>query len=155
MFFGDLVAAFANLRRALRPGGRLVFMSPQGGSGDSDYARATAALAPLMRGPSPAARGMGSLVDDSRIREVLGGAGFADVRVTPVEALMDYGRDAADAAEFILGQGPVRFNLSGVDQDVVARTREELRAGLGAYETAEGVRIPGSVWLVSAAGPTS
>ena len=153
MFFGDPVAGFANIRRALRPGGRLVFMSPQGGTPDSDYARATAALKPLMRGPSPAARGMGSLVDSARIHEVLGAAGFADVSVTPVRALMDYGRDAADAAEFILSQGPVRFNLEGVDQAVVERTREELRAGLRAYETSEGVRIPGAVWLVKATRP--
>jgi SAM-dependent methyltransferase len=153
MFFDDPVAGFANIRRALRPGGRLVFMSPQGGTPDSDYARATAALKPLMRGPSPAARGMGSLVDAARIHEVLGAAGFADVSVTPVRAPMDYGRDAADAAEFILGQGPVRFNLEGVDQAVVERTREELRAGLRAYETSEGVRIPGAVWLVKAACP--
>jgi SAM-dependent methyltransferase len=153
MFFGDPVAGFANIRRALRPGGRLVFMSPQGGTPDSDYARATSALKPLMRGPSPAARGMGSLVDAARIHEVLGAAGFADVSVTPVRAPMDYGRDAVDAAEFILGQGPVRFNLEGVDQAVVERTREELRAGLRAYETSEGVRIPGAVWLVKAACP--
>jgi SAM-dependent methyltransferase len=153
MFFGDPVAGFANIRRALRPGGRLVFMSPQGGTPDSDYARATAALKPLMRGPSPAARGMGSLVDSARIHEVLGAAGFADVSVTPVRAPMDYGRDAADAADFILGQGPVRFNLEGVDRAVVERTREELRVGLRAYETSEGVRIPGAVWLVKAARP--
>ena len=153
MFFGDPVAAFANIRRALRPGGRLVFMGPQGGGPDSDYARATAALKPLMRGPSPAARGMGSLVDVARIHEVLGEAGFADVSLTGVKALMDYGRDAADAADFILSQGPVRYNLEGIDQAVVERTRERLRADLGAYETSEGVRIPGAVWLVSATRP--
>ncbi|MFG1708212.1 class I SAM-dependent methyltransferase [Nonomuraea sp. M3C6] len=153
MFFGDMVAAFANIRRGLRPGGRLTFMGPQGGTPDSDYARATAALKPLMRGPSPAAQGMGSLVDPARIHEVLDEAGFADVGVTPVTALMDYGRDATAAAEFILSQGPVRFNLKGVDQAVVERAREELRAGLGTYETSEGVRIPGAVWLVSATRP--
>ncbi|MBP2705034.1 class I SAM-dependent methyltransferase [Microbispora sp. RL4-1S] len=153
MFFGDLVAGFANIRRGLRPGGRLVFMGPQPGGPDSDYARATAALKPLMRVPSPAARGMGSLVDPARIREVLAAAGFAEVVVRPVEAPMDYGRDAADAAGFILSQGPVRFNLDGVDPSVVERTREELRAGLLAYETPEGVRIPGAVWLVSAVRP--
>jgi SAM-dependent methyltransferase len=153
MFFGDQVAAFANIRRALRPGGRLAFIGPQGATPDSDYARATAALTPLMRAPSPASRGMGSLVDSARIREVLDQAGFADVTVTPVKALMDYGRDAADAAEFILGQGPVRFNLQGVDRAVVERTRKELEVGLAAYETPEGVRIPGAVWLVIATRP--
>jgi hypothetical protein len=148
-----MVAAFKNIRRGLRPGGRLAFMGPQGGTPDSDYARATAALKPLMRGPSPAARGMGSLVDTARIHEVLGEAGFADVSLTGVKALMDYGRDAADAADFIISQGPVRFNLEGIDQAVVERTREQLRTDLGAYETSEGVRIPGAVWLVSATRP--
>jgi SAM-dependent methyltransferase len=153
MFFSDLVAAFANIRRGLRPGGRFVFMGPQGGSADSPYARATAALSPLMRAPSPASQGMGSLVDPDRIRQILGDAGFVDVTLTPVEALMDYGRDAADAAEFILGQGPVVFNLEGVDPQVVEQTRQELRAGLEPYVTPHGVRIPGSVWVVRATRP--
>ncbi|MEV6642511.1 class I SAM-dependent methyltransferase [Amycolatopsis sp. NPDC051371] len=150
MFFEDAVAAFANIRRGLRPGGRLAFLGPQGGGPDSDYARATAALKPLMRAPSPASRGMGSLVDPARIREVLDAAGFAGIRIEPVIAPMDYGRDAADAAEFILGQGPVRTNLAGLDPGVVERTREQLTEGLEAYETPEGVRISGAVWLVDA-----
>jgi len=150
MFFEDPVAAFANIRRGLRPGGRLAFLGPQGGGPDSDYARATAALQPLMRAPSPASRGMGSLVDPARIREVLDAAGFTGIRVEPVTAPMDYGRDAADAAAFILGQGPVRTNLAGLDPDVVERTRAHLEEGLEAYETPEGVRIPGAVWLVDA-----
>jgi SAM-dependent methyltransferase len=150
MFFDDPVAAFTNIRRGLRPGGRLAFLGPQGGGPDSDYARATAALKPLMRAPSPASRGMGSLVDPARIREVLRAAGFTGIRVEPVTAPMDYGRDAADAAGFILGQGPVRTNLAGLDPGVVERTREQLEEGLEAYETPEGVRIPGAVWLVDA-----
>jgi len=153
MFFADQVAAFANIRRALRPGGRLVFVGPQAGGPDSPYSRATAALGPLMRGPSPAARGMGSLVDPARVREVLGAAGFAGVTVTPVEATMHYGRDAADAAAFIMSTTPVRFNLRDVDQAVVERTEQELRTGLHDYETPEGVHIPGAVWLVAAVRP--
>jgi SAM-dependent methyltransferase len=153
MFFSDSAAAFANIARALRPGGRMVFMVPQAGRPDSDYAQATAALAPLMRRPSPAARGMGSLSDPDRIHQVLGEAGLTEVNVRPVEALMDYGRDAADAADFILGQGPVRFNLHDVDQATATRAREELRAALAAYENPGGVGIRGSVWLVSAIRP--
>lgn len=153
MFFSDPAAAFANIARALRPGGRMVFIVPQAGRPDSDYAQATAALAPLMRRPSPAARGMGSLSDPDRIHRTLGEAGLAEVNVRPVEALMDYGRDAAEAADFILGQGPVRFNLQDVDQATVTHARQELRAALTAYESPGGVRIRGSVWLVSAIRP--
>jgi hypothetical protein len=43
-----------------------------------------------------------------RIHLVLSEAGLAEVNVRPVEAPMDYGRDAAD---FILAQAPIRFNL--------------------------------------------
>jgi SAM-dependent methyltransferase len=150
MFFADAVAAFTNIRRGLRARGRLVFLGPQGGTPDSEYARATSALRPLMHAPSPASRGMGSLVDPARIRDVLEAAGFTGIRIEPVTAPMDYGRDAADAAEFILGQGPVRSNLAGLDRRVVERTREQLRAGLEAFETPEGVRISGAVWLVDA-----
>ncbi|MEV7968504.1 methyltransferase domain-containing protein [Sphaerisporangium sp. NPDC088356] len=150
MFFDDPVAAFANIRHALRPGGRLTFMGPRPGGQDGEYARATAALSPLMRGPSPAARGMMSMVDPDRIHEVLGEAGFAGTSVTGVEAMMDYGRDAADAADFILSTGPVRHNLRDTDPAVVESTRAALRAGLRPYETAEGVRVRGSVWLVKA-----
>ncbi|WP_433476465.1 class I SAM-dependent methyltransferase [Spirillospora sp. CA-142024] len=153
MFFSDSAAAFTNIARALRPGGRMAFTVPQAGGPDSEYARATAALAPLMRRPSPAAQGMGSLSDPDRIHRVLGEAGLAEVNLRPVEAPMDHGRDAADASDFILGQAPVRFNLQDVDQATAAQAREELRAGLAAYETPGGVRIRGSVWLVSAIRP--
>ncbi|WP_026410852.1 class I SAM-dependent methyltransferase [Actinomadura oligospora] len=154
MFFTDPTAAFANIARALRPGGRMVFIVPQAGGPDSEYAQATAALAPLMRGPSPAAQGMGSLSDPDRIRAVLGDAGLADVDVRPVSAPMDYGRDATDAADFILSQGPVRHNLRDLDQAALIRVREELRDGLAPFAEPDGVRIRGSVWLVSAGQPT-
>lgn len=106
MFFGDPVAAFAHIRRALRPGGRLVFLGPQGGGPESDYARATAALKPLLRAPSPASRGMGSLVEPERIREVPDAAGFGTIEVEPVAAPMDYGRDAAGAVWVVRATRP-------------------------------------------------
>jgi hypothetical protein len=51
-----------------------------------------------------------------------------------------------------MGMTPVRFNLQGVDQEIVDRTHAELRTGLRDFETPEGVRIPGAVWLVAATG---
>jgi hypothetical protein len=81
---------------------------------------------------------------------VLTGAGYEDVRITPVTAPMTLGRDADDAAGFLLATGPVRHNLDGVAPEQVQRVRDELRAGIAPYETPEGVRLPGSVWVTAA-----
>lgn len=150
MFFADHVAAFANLGRALTPEGRLAFLGPQPGGPDSAYARATAALSPFLREASPAATGMGSLLDPARIREVLAAAGFTDIDVAPVEAPMKFGADTGDAADFLFSMGPTRHNLRNVEDATITRIRAEVEAALTEFETADGVRIPGSVWVVTA-----
>jgi SAM-dependent methyltransferase len=81
MFFADPVAAFANIRDALRPGGRLTFVCPQNVGPDDDFARALAPLWALMRRTTPdpgttADPGPTSLVDPDRIDEIFGTAGF-------------------------------------------------------------------------------
>jgi SAM-dependent methyltransferase len=150
MFFADHIAAFAHLRRALVPAGRLAFVGPQPGGPDGAYARATAPLAPFMRESSPAARGMHSLLDPARIEEVLAAAGFSDIDVAPLSAPMTLGTDAADAADFVFAMGPTRHNLRDVDPATVTRIRAEVTESLTEFETTGGVMIPGSVWLVTA-----
>jgi SAM-dependent methyltransferase len=153
MFFADPVAAFTNIRRALRGGGRLVFISPQEGRVDGDYAHAFAALGPLMRGPSPAQRGMGSLSDPARIHEVLTAAGYTQVATTPVDVPVVWGHTADDAVDFYFSLGPVRFNLAEVDRATVERVRDEVRSALRAYETPHGVRLRGAIWVTTAVRP--
>jgi SAM-dependent methyltransferase len=153
MFFDDHVAAFSNIRQALRPGGRLVFAGPQPGGSTGDHARAFAALGPLMRGPSPAARGMGSLTNPARIQEILIAAGFADVSIAPVEVPVVWGRDADDAVDFYFATGPVRYNLAGVAPSTVERVRGEVRWALREYATPQGVCLRGGIWLVTAIQP--
>ncbi|MET7731981.1 hypothetical protein ABZT02_11495 [Streptomyces sp. NPDC005402] len=150
MFFTDPIAAFTHLRHALVPAGRLAFLGPQPGGPDSAYARATAALAPFLREASPAARGMGSLIDPARIHQVLAAAGFTDIDIAPAEAPMTFGADAADAADFIFAISPTRHNLRPVAPATVARVRAEVHDALTEFETPDGVHIPGSVWIVTA-----
>ncbi|OEJ35213.1 class I SAM-dependent methyltransferase [Streptomyces subrutilus] len=150
MFFADHVAAFTHLGQALVPDGRLAFLGPHPGGPDSAYARATAALSPFLREASPASRGMGSLLDPVRIRQVLAAAGFTDADVVSAEAPMTFGANAKDAADFIFSMGPTRHNLRNVGQATVTRIRAELQEALAEFETAEGVRLPGSVWIVRA-----
>lgn len=150
MFFGDHVEAFSHLRRTLTPEGRLAFLGPQPGEPDGAYARATAALAPFLREASPAATGMGSLLNPARIRDVLTGAGFTDVGITSAEAPMNLGADADDATGFLFAMGPTRHNLREVDAATAAGVRAEVRRAFEEFETTRGVLVPGSVWIVTA-----
>jgi SAM-dependent methyltransferase len=150
MFFTDPVAAFANIARALRPRGRLTFLGPQASRPDGAYSRATAALTPWLREPSPAARGMASLTDPAAIRRLLDATGFTDVVVEPVDRPMSYGADASEAADFVLSQGPVRHNLRDATDAEIDHVRTGLRDGFEPFRTPDGVLVPGHVWLVTA-----
>ena len=162
MFFADPVAAFANIGRALRPGGRLVFVCMQA-PGRSDLGRVFAAVTGRIRPPAGAAGqdgaggpetpGMFSLTDPARIAAVLAGAGLADVTTTPLDFPMVFGRDAADAAGFLFDSGPVLDTLEGADRPTADRFRDALTAALRPYESPEGVRMRGAAWLVRATRP--
>ncbi|MGH3310033.1 MAG: class I SAM-dependent methyltransferase, partial [Streptomyces sp.] len=153
MFFTDHVAAFTNIGRALRPGGRLTFIAPQPPSPDGDSAQVFAPVNALIRQPSPAQRGMMSLSDPARIHEVLTAGGFTEVTATSVEGAVDWGRNAGDAVDFFFAMGPIRYNLEGVDAEVVEKAREQVRAALQTHETPDAVRLRGAVWLVTATRP--
>jgi SAM-dependent methyltransferase len=155
MFFSDPVAAFANIGRALKPGGRLAFVSFRDLS-QSDLGAVFGAIAepaPVLGGDGAETPGMFSLADPARIDEVLTRAGFAGVTPTPIDFPMLFGRDAADAAGFLLGSGPVRDLLAQADQRTVARVTDRLTAVLRPYQEPGGVRLGGAAWLVSATRP--
>ncbi|MFF2849006.1 class I SAM-dependent methyltransferase [Streptomyces sp. NPDC058001] len=152
MFFADHAAAFRNLARALRPGGRLVFVCPLPAGPDAEESRVMAAFGALLResgtgaGPSAdrmaAMAAMASLSDPARIRAVLDG--YEDVTVTPETVHTVWGRDAADTVGFLLSQ-------SG--QEVPSTARAALADVFRPYETRDGVRLRSGVWLVTAIRP--
>jgi len=156
MFFADPVAAFANIGRALRPGGRLAFLCIQDMSRNDWLVVPFSAMRAYVPRPDfarPGAPGMFSLADPARIGEVLTSAGFEAVTPTAVEAPMLFGRDADDAAEFLLNSGPARFILDRVDQTTVGRALDAVTAALRPFEGPGGVRLRGAAWLVSATRP--
>ncbi|ONI80323.1 hypothetical protein ALI22I_44025 [Saccharothrix sp. ALI-22-I] len=65
-----------------------------------------------------------SLSDPAVIDRVLTGAGFTDVKAEAVDADQVWGRDIADATDFIMGWGPVRFALRDVSPPAVDELRE-------------------------------
>src|SRR5205085_7422709 len=81
MFFGDPIAAFANLHRALRPGGRLTLLTRQS-IADNEWLtefRAAMAVGRELPAPPPEAPSPFALCDPDRVRAILGAAGLADV----------------------------------------------------------------------------
>jgi SAM-dependent methyltransferase len=155
MFFTDAVAAFANIARALRPGGRAAFLTLRE-VGPSDLGTAFAALRrhlPPAPAPEPGTPGPESLADPDHIRRVLTGAGLTGVDPAPVEAEQIWGRDARDAADFLAGWGPVRFALDRRPPDVRDRALAELTTTLRAFERDGAVRLRGTAWLTTATRP--
>ncbi|MGW6375344.1 class I SAM-dependent methyltransferase [Rhodococcus sp. NPDC055112] len=153
MFFADPVAAFANIGRALRPGGRIVFLAMHD-LRDEDLGAVLGAVSDLLPWQPAADRhGPTSLADPSRIVEVLTAAGFESVTTESVDAPQVWGRDAEDAAGFLCDWGPVRFALEGADPSRSDRLRVAVTEALRPYEEPDAVRLRGTAWLVRAVRP--
>ncbi|MDZ5447007.1 methyltransferase domain-containing protein [Micromonospora sp. 4G57] len=155
MFFADPVAAFANIGRALRPGGRLAFVSLDDFR-HGDLGAVLGALAAHL--PPPGTDGTGvaeplSLADPAVVQRVLTEAGFAGVDCVRVEAQEVWGRDAADAAGFLAGWGPIRHQLGRVDAATADRACAAVLEALLPYQQRDAVRLRGTAWLVTAHRP--
>ncbi len=152
MFFADPVAGFANIRRALRPGGRLAFVCPRERE-ENDLGVVLAAMwqhLPTRTADHPDQPGPSSLADPARIRDTLTAAGFAQVTWTAVEVPQTWGIDVEDAAEFLGNWGPVRFHLDQADAAAADRARAALVTALRPHQQADAVRTRGTAWLVTA-----
>ncbi|MEU9042934.1 MULTISPECIES: class I SAM-dependent methyltransferase [unclassified Kitasatospora] len=166
MFFEDPVAAFANIARALRPGGRLAFVCVADPARTEwvrvlDETRAALPL-PKQQDAPPAGPGMFSLADPAEIHRVLGAAALTDIRTEPAEAHGHFGRDTADAADHLLGSGPARDLAEQLDRTHPGdtdtptgtdRLRAALTTALAPYERPDGVRLRTAAWLVTATRP--
>ncbi|GAB0102936.1 class I SAM-dependent methyltransferase [Nocardia sp. JMUB6875] len=151
MFFADPTAAFANIARALRPGGRLAFvaMPPMPGTDlGAVFGAAAAHLDNFVVSPS-----VGPFSDPDRIRTLLTAAGFTDIAIEYREAEGIWGRDIPDATEFIMGWGPVHYHrtLAGFATD--DKVRQAVSETLTPHATPDGVRLRVAAWLVTATTP--
>jgi SAM-dependent methyltransferase len=150
-FFGDLAAAFANIGRAMTPGGRLVLVTWQP-LADNEWIREIAgalAAGRDMPAPPPDAPGPFALSAPDRVRTVLTSAGFRDIELEGTSAGMWLGADAEDAHRFVLGL--MGWMLEGLDDEGRARAVEGLRATVAAHDTREGVVFDSAAWIIHAA----
>jgi SAM-dependent methyltransferase len=155
MFFADPTAAFANLRAALEPGGRLGFVCWQSIAGNP-WMRvplmAVAGILPLPPPPAPDAPGPFAFGDRDRVVRILDGAGFHDVVVEAFETdlVIGGGGDLDETVQFALELGPTGAALRTADPAVLPRAVHAVRDALAPFATSRGFVMPSAAWIVSA-----
>lgn len=150
MFFGDQEAAFANLARATRPGGRLVLLVWQG-FGDNEWIRCILGAMAAGRDlppPPPGAPGPFTLSEPARVKQLLTGAGYTEPELHDLREPMYFGASADEATTFIHGLNA--WMLNGVDEATRARALDALATTMREHEGPDGVTFRSATWLVTA-----
>jgi SAM-dependent methyltransferase len=153
MFFADPVAAFRNLRRALKPTGRLVFLAwrtPQENPWGLVPLRAAAPFLPPMPRPGPEDPGQYSFGDRARVERILKAAGFATPDIKPLDRPIWLGSTAAEVAETIGRFGPMARAFADAEPAAIDKARTAIAEALAPHQGPHGVLLPGACWLVRA-----
>jgi SAM-dependent methyltransferase len=156
MFFEDPVGAFGNLRRALRPGGRLAFVCWQARERNPWMTRPVLAAVQHLAFPPPPppdAPGPFAFGDPSRVRAILERAGFEAVELEPVEGPLALSMESGeDGVEFFLTVGPVGAALreARASADLRARVADAVRVAIEGFRTPRGYEAPSAAWVVTA-----
>jgi ubiquinone/menaquinone biosynthesis C-methylase UbiE len=159
MFFDDPVAAFANVAKAMAPGGRLAVLTwaPM----ELQRWLTVPIAAALDHVPLPdlgqnGGTGMFSLAQHDRIVAVLEAAGWADVAVEPHRrpVLIAGGGSLDETMDFLLATGAGRALLAGApDEQAAERAVAAIRTTLPDHQTSRGVELDGTALAITAVHP--
>ena len=155
MFFADPVAAFANLRRALRPTGRVAFAcwrEPRDNPWMMTPLQAVYEHVPKLPRPGPDDPGPFAFAAPDRVQRILAAAGFAGIAMEPHDLAFDIaiGRGLDAAVEGALEIGPASRALEGHPPEVWAAARQSIRDTLAPLVRGENVALAGGIWMVTA-----
>ena len=153
MFFADPVSAFANLRTALAPGGRLVFVCWRNFE-ENRWAwepfQAALPLLPPQEPVDPLAPGPFAFADSERLRVILERAAFTKIRIDPFDGSVNMGGTAEEAAAQALNVGPLARAATGLDATAREKIRRVVEVAYAPYQTPSGVHPPAACWFVHA-----
>ncbi len=154
MFFANPAAAFVNIGGALKPGGRLAFVSWRTAAENPWVTvpfEAARPLLPSFEPPGPNEPGQFAFADSARVERILAAAGFTDVRSEPHDVMLRVGDGDLDACvEVTLKLGPVSRLLREADEQAVPPVAAAIRAAVAPYHTGETLEMMSAVWVVTA-----
>jgi len=152
MFFADPTAAFGNVARALRRGGRLVMMVWQ----DHDRNEWAVSIDNALAADQASSLGRTdamdpfSLGDPAAVTTILDGAGFVELSFTDVHEPVFYGPDVAVALDWVCGFADVKTTLQQLDPAATERALTRLGRTLEAHARSDGIWFDSRAWIVSA-----
>lgn len=155
MFFDDPIAAFTNLRTALRPGGRLVFSCWQPlKENDWSWIPIQAALQhvpPPERG-DPNAPGPFAFADPERVKSILGTAGFDNISLQSFRPTLTINEapTLGESVRELALIGPVSRLLSDQEPAVMEKVFSAMEQVLEPYYKVGALKLPGAIWFVTA-----
>lgn len=155
MFFDDPALAFTNLRKSLKPGGRMAFACWQA------MHRNPWMTVPMMAAlkhvsieapPNPEAPGPFAFADAARVEGILGQAGFSAIAIAGVDVTLTVGGGggADEAADFLVDLGPLSRLLVDSPPELRHTVTREVRDAIAGHAGPDGVKMAGAIWIVTA-----
>jgi ubiquinone/menaquinone biosynthesis C-methylase UbiE len=161
MFFANPVAGLRNMRKALRPGGRMVHIVWRDREDNPWLSMAKDIVLRFLPQPGANAQTCGpgpfSMSNESTVRSMMMAAGYDEIELRRVDAPVLVGHDVADAIAFQLAIGPAGevFREAGAEAEEI---REQIETALADAINrqkieAEGIVMDSSSWVISATNP--
>ena len=154
MFFADPVQAFANLRRAARPGAALRFIAWRDMAENpfmTTAERAARPLLPNLPARRPGAAGQFAFADRHRIEAILAASGWEAVAMTPIDCACSF--PASELGRYVSWLGPVGVMLQGMADPVRTQVIDTVRGAFDRYIDGTAVRFTAACWMVAARAP--
>jgi ubiquinone/menaquinone biosynthesis C-methylase UbiE len=161
MFFANPVAGLRNMRRALRPGGRMVHIVWRNRADNPWLSMAKDVVLRFLPEPGADALTCGpgpfSMSNEETVRGMMKAAGYEQVELKRVDAPVLVGKDVEDAMAFQLAIGPAGevFREAGAEAE---RKRDQIEAALAEAinaqkMSADGIVMESSSWVISGVNP--
>ncbi len=158
MFFHDPVTAFAHMRSALKPRGRLTFVCWRAVA-DNDWVRLpmSAAFDHVDRpeAQDPTAPGPFAFQDVDYVSNLLTQVGYREVELNPFDPdmIVESKGGPEEAVNFLIDRGPLVRLLKDTPPEVIEKVKQSISETINPHYKNDQVNLKGGCWIVSANNP--
>jgi SAM-dependent methyltransferase len=158
MFFAEPGLSFANMRKALKPGGRVAiacWRAPRENPWMLLPLQAAVRHVPRLPELGPEDPGAFSFADPGRVARIFAEAGFASLAMDPVDLQLDLavGRGLEGAVESALEIGPASRAMQDQPEDLRIVATQAIREALAPHLQGDRIPLAGAIWIVTASNP--